>query len=173
VKRTLVVVLLALASVLLVMGVLGLLLPDTHAASVGVRLAVPIDRVWGAVSDVGALPTWCSDFHAVEPVTAANKGETWKVTGAWGDAEMTVELREPPQRMVTFFDAGTFSGTWTYQLAPAEGGGTHLLLAEEGTVTNPFVRTLMLLADPKESMRSYARDLADHFGVTVAWDPEP
>lgn len=167
-KRSLVVLALALGTLALVTGLVGMLAPATHTATAGARLAAPIETVWAAVADLGATAGWSSEIETMQRIEPGpGELERWQVGAAWGASTMSVEERQPPRLQRTLLEAGPFSGRWTYVLEPAEGGGTELTLTEEGTIPNPFVRALMLFHDPTESMRRYLGELGAHLGVTV------
>ena len=59
-----------------------------------------------------------------------------------GTITYVVESSEPSRRLVTRIDDKSlpFGGTWTYTLSPAEGGGTMLVIVEDGEIRNPVFR---------------------------------
>jgi hypothetical protein len=61
--------------------------------------------------------------------------------------------------------AGDFGGTWTYDLAPGEGGGTQVTITEDGEIYNPIFRVVArFITGYEATMESYLDALAAHVG---------
>jgi uncharacterized protein YndB with AHSA1/START domain len=128
---------------ILVVGIVvagGYALPVGHVAARTASLTLPPDRVFAAITDVDAYPTWRSGLERVE--TLSRTPLRWREHGR---DTLTLEVVEtsPPSRLVTrIADLDLpFGGTWTYELA-AEGGGTRITVTERGEVYNPAFRFL-------------------------------
>ena len=65
-----------------------------------------------------------------------------------------------------------FGGTWTYDLAPAPGGGSELRISEDGEIYNVIYRVVSrFFLGYTASMETYLRDLGTKFGQTVEIEP--
>ncbi len=146
--------------------VLGLVRPATHVASVRVELSEPTNLVWTAVSDFRAWPEWHPDVHGMAPQPDRNGREVWLMSAEWGELPLEVVSANPPRRLETWLDGGSFKGRWIYDLE-STGRGTILTITEEGEVTNLFFRGMMAFMDEHASMRDFIVALGDHLGESV------
>jgi hypothetical protein len=85
---------------------------------------------------------------------------------------MTFELAEarPSERLrVRIADKGLpFGGTWTFEIAPAAGGGSELRVTEDGEVYNVIFRFMArFIFGYHASIETYLRDLGAKFGQAV------
>jgi polyketide cyclase/dehydrase/lipid transport protein len=139
VLRILILVLGVLVALILLLVAIGYALPINHVATREGRLAAPPERVFSVLRDVEKFPTWRSDVKSVE-VLAATPALRWRERG---DNDITFEMEtvEAPGKIVTRIVDKTlpFGGSWTYNLSP-EGGGTKLVITENGEVYNPLFR---------------------------------
>jgi hypothetical protein len=111
-----VVVLLVL--VFIVGSVVGRRLPVSHVASRSATFAVPPERVWEVIND---------------PAFMRSRGV--------GDVETETVESVPPRRLVRRIVGETsFGGTWTSELDGEPGGGTRLVITENGEIYNGFFR---------------------------------
>jgi hypothetical protein len=61
-----------------------------------------------------------------------------------------------------------FGGAWTFDMAPAPGGGSELRVTEDGEVYNPVFRFMArFVFGYTASIEGYLRDLGTKFGQTV------
>lgn len=149
-----------------VVGVIGMLLPESHTAAVRVRINQPRERVFAAISDVAAAPSWRSDLQRVEPLTSGGDSLRWRETSDFGTLVMMRESAEPPARLVTRIDDPDqpFGGRWIFELAPV-AEGTLLTITEQGEVYNPYFRVMSrFIVGHYGTLESYARDLTRHLG---------
>jgi uncharacterized protein YndB with AHSA1/START domain len=150
-------------------ALVGLLLPVDHTATRRARFARAPGEVWDAIVDFERASSWRTGVERIEPIDA----DTFVEHTDDGPMRMRVVTREPPTRMVVAIDDPElpFSGTWTYELAPHDGG-TELVITERGSVPNPIVRLMAtMFFDPAETARRYLVDLGAHFGETVSPTP--
>lgn len=104
--------------VFIVGGVVGRSLPVGHVASRSATLAVPPERVWEVIND---------------PAFMRSRGV--------GDAKTETVESVPPRRLVRRIVGETdFGGTWTSELDAVPGGGTRLVITENGEIYNAFFR---------------------------------
>ena len=131
----------ALAVLVLLLVAAGYALPVGHVATREARLAAAPDRVFNALREVERFPVWRSGVTSVE-VLATTPSLRWRERG---DNDITFEMEtvEPPRRIVTrIVDRSLpFGGSWTYELT-GEGGGTRLVITENGEVYNPLFRLM-------------------------------
>jgi hypothetical protein len=109
----------ALAVLVLVVWVTGLLLPVAHVASRTATFSAPTDAVYRTIADRDRYVEWWDD-----------------------DTPTRVVDSDPPTRFVTrIADGLPFGGTWTFEVAP-EGSGSRLTITERGEVYNPIYRVM-------------------------------
>ena len=137
--RILILVAGVLVALILLLIAIGYALPINHVATREASLAAPPERVFSVLRDVEKFPTWRSDVKSVE-VLATTPALRWRERG---DNDITFEMEtvEAPGKIVTRIVDKTlpFGGSWTYALSP-EGGGTRLVITENGEVYNPLFR---------------------------------
>ena len=137
--RILILVVGVLVALILLLIAIGYALPINHVATREARLAAPPERVFSVLRDVEKFPTWRSDVKSAE-VLATTPVLRWRERG---DNDITFEMEtvKAPGKIVTrIVDKRlAFGGSWTYDLSP-EGGGTRLVITENGEVYNPLFR---------------------------------
>ena len=107
-----------LVLVFVIGSVIGRRLPAGHVASRTAILAVPPERVWNVIND---------------PAFMRTRGV--------GDVKTETIESVPPRRLVRrIVGERDFGGTWTSELEAAPGGGTELVITENGEVYNAFFR---------------------------------
>lgn len=160
-------VLLALGLTVAVMYGMGVMIPQTHTASLTVRLEAPLDSVWAAVSTPSAFPAWRPEVRSVEVLRTEEGRRAWREVTGEGPLTLEVIAWEPPTRMVTrIADEGLpYGGTWTYRLHAA-GSGTRLTLTENGEIYSPLFRFMAQFFFGHEGSLSAYRDaLVARFGA--------
>ena len=150
-----------------VMYLLGLFRARSHTVRARARFASPPDTVWKIVADFERWAEWQPGLKRVELLPGVNGMTTLIAEGSWGEMPMRIEVAEPPRRLVTFLDGGTYTGRWTWDLEAVPEGGTIVTLTEEGEVRNPFFRTAMILNDKHKSILAAQTGLAAELRETV------
>jgi uncharacterized protein YndB with AHSA1/START domain len=154
-----------LAGIAAILTVVGALRPADHTASVTVRLARPRAEVWTVVTDFTAYPQWFREVAASERIADIGGQPAWKERFGGFEATLVERERVEGERIVReILPAGSFSGTWTYELAD-EGAGTRLTVTERGHVGNPFFRGMMAFSDETRTMRLFTEALGAKLGV--------
>lgn len=168
-KRAILIIAGVVVAAVVTLLVVGTRQPRNHAATSEITLAAPIDSVWAVVRDPAALiGTWPELTRAERSEDAAGR-EFWdqEVDGF----EMRFMVTEPgPYWMITSIQApedAAFGGSWSYRAEP-EGTGTRVRVTEEGWVSNPIFRAMMVLGGTHRSLDGYLGALARHFGEDVA-----
>jgi len=107
-----------LVLVFIIGTVVGRRLPVGHVASRSATFAVPPERVWDVIND---------------PAFMRSRGV--------GDMKTETVESVPPRRLVRrIVGEADFGGTWTSDLDGEPGGGTWLVITENGEVYNTFFR---------------------------------
>jgi len=135
------VVLAALVLIVVFVAGAGLMLPRDHVATRRATVPTAPDAVFAAIVDVGSYAAWRTSLSAVEVLPPVDGRARWvEVSGRDRIAMEQVE-RLPPRRLVTrIADPDLpFGGTWTFELAPADGG-TSVTITERGEIRNPIFR---------------------------------
>ncbi|HEY0160333.1 MAG TPA: SRPBCC family protein [Thermoanaerobaculia bacterium] len=143
--RLVIVILSSIAGLLLVAAavivVVGALLPERHEVSRSVTLRAAPSDVYRVITDRENAPRWRKDLKKVEMLGAQQGRPHFREHGAHGSVTYEIVEEVPGRSLVTRIvdqDLG-YSGSWTYALAPAEGG-TILTITEKGEVSNVVFR---------------------------------
>ena len=152
----------------LVYGI-GAMRPKNHSVSRYVEFSKPPEQVWATIVDRLNQPSWRLDVTKVESTASPNGKPRWKETMSDGMI-VTMEERslEPVRKLIVdIADPDLpFGGTWTYELSPTPKG-TRLQITEDGFVTPPIFRFVMIFMDPADTMTKYLTFLGRKLGETV------
>ena len=150
-------------------GLVGLMLPERHIATVSTTLAVPADSVWAVIRSFGEYDSWWPDVKTVERRSTGSEREVWVQRGRGGPLPIEVIESQAPHRLVTrIADSNLpFGGTWTYEITETPTG-TQLTVTEDGAVYNPIFRFVSrLVISHYATLESYLRALGQRFGADV------
>lgn len=138
--------------------VIGAALPVEHVATRSVTLNAAPERVRALVADVASAPSWRTGITRVEVTDAARFIEHSR----FGPMAMVVDEDGPARRVTRIADDSQgFGGSWTFDYAPAAGGGTTVSITERGTVRNPLFRFLSrFVFGHTKTIEQYLADLA-------------
>lgn len=145
--------------------------PKDHTAASRATYAKPPEEVFARLADFERWPEWNRSVSSMTKDPDVGGKPCWRLKGEFGSMPTVIEESAAPARLVTRIpaDAGLgFSGTWTYELAPAPGGGTTLSIREDGHVDSAFFRAFGALMDPHATMDALLRDLGASYGETAA-----
>lgn len=159
-----------LAGLIVFVAAVGFALPEQHTASRTVRLKQPPEAVWEVITDFAGQAEWREEVQSVERLPDRDGREVWREVNSWGQplTMETVELA-PPQRLVRRIadDKLPFGGTWTWEIAPLEGGCT-VTITEDGEIYNPFFRFMArFVLGYRGTMDAYLTALGKKFGEEV------
>ena len=158
--------LLGLASLAVLIAVIGALLPRDHVATRIGRYHQTPDAIWKAITDVDAMPSWREGLTSVEHLPDSNDLPAHLEITSNGKIPFETMEMTPPQKLVTRIADPKlpFGGTWTFEIAPVADGAT-LRITERGYVTNPFFRFMSKFVFGQTStMEAYLKSLAKKFG---------
>jgi hypothetical protein len=158
--------LLALASLIILITVIGALLPRDHLATRIARYHQPPEVIWKAITDVDAMPNWREGLKSVQHLPDRNGLPAHLEITTDGKIPFETIEMTPPQKLVTRIADPKlpFGGTWTFEIVPAADGAT-LRIIENGYVSNPFFRFMSrFVFSQTATMEIYLKSLAKKFG---------
>jgi hypothetical protein len=130
----------ALAALVVIVAAIGWSLPRDHVASRSATFRARPDVVFPLIASLEI--------------------------GKRADVPIAIVDERPPVHLVTrIADPNLpFGGTWTFALAPVDGG-TRLTITERGYVTNPIFRFVSrVVLGHEATMAAYLRELATRLG---------
>jgi uncharacterized protein YndB with AHSA1/START domain len=162
----------ALFGLVVLVALVGAMLPRDHVATVTATIPASPDRVWTALTDVAAYPSWRTDLQRVEILTQAPAPLSWKEHGKQGTLTLAVETSEPSRRLVARITDKDlpYGGAWEYVLSPdgADSSGTRLTITERGFVSNPIFRFVArFVLGHHATLEGFVKALGRKFGGEV------
>jgi uncharacterized protein YndB with AHSA1/START domain len=155
----------AIASVVVLIVVIGAFLPKEHVVTRTLETRQSVEAVWEAISDFGAQPTWWKDVREVTRVEDRDGHDVWREVHDQMTLTMETIEADPPVRLVRRIvdeDLG-FGGEWEYVLTPTPSG-SRLTVTEHGTVSNPVFRFMgRFVVSQTATIDAYLTALAAHF----------
>ena len=169
--RWLVVITAVGAGLIVLTIIIGVVLPRTFTAVRTASYGRPVAEVWKVITDFPATPTWRPGVIKVIRGVDAGGKPVWEETFRNNMAlHLATEEFVPEKRLVRriFGEGLPFTGRWIFALAP-EGGGTRIVLTEEGDVPNPFFRFVSkVIMGHDRHLDKYLVDLGNKFGEKVS-----
>jgi uncharacterized protein YndB with AHSA1/START domain len=160
--RTVGVIVAAVAAVVAI----GWLLPVAHEASRSALFTHSPQQVYDVVADVGGQAAWFEGVSRVEMLDAPGGRIRFRQHTSTGPLVMEVDEARPPFRFVTrIADSDQpFGGTWTFEIAPANGGA-RLTITERGEIYNPIFRFMArMVFGYTATMDAYLQSLQRRLG---------
>jgi hypothetical protein len=160
----------ALLLVVLLIVAIGALLPQGHVAARRARFAQPPERIFAIITD---FATWRTDLERVELLPPQDGHIMFREHGGHDAVTYRVETIDAPRQLIVrIADKDLpFGGTWTYDLAPVNGG-TQLTITERGEVYNPVFRFVShFVMSQTATIERYLRALGAKVGESTT--PEP
>lgn len=159
-----------IATLILIVVVVGALLPKQHHATRSARFHQPPEAIWSALTKYQEFPSWRSNVKRVESFPSNNSLPAWReIDSHNGALPMQTLESDPPRRLVTqIADPNLpFGGTWTTVITPTDGG-SEVRITEDGEVRNPLFRFMSrFVFGLTATMDTYLRDLGKKFGENV------
>jgi len=152
-------------ALLVIVFVAGAVLPREHRAASRLSIPRPIDQVWSYLRDFSRIPTYWSDYTAVERLPDDQGLEVWLEKGS---QELTIAVTEelPPRHLVTTIVSprgAPFGGRWIYDLA-ITADGTDLTVTEDGWVDNKIFRVVAKAMGHHRTLDAYLTALGRKLG---------
>jgi len=166
-------VLVAIVALIGVVMLVGSLLPRGHVASRSGRFRQAPETLWQTLTDFAAMPAWAPEVQKVERVADLNGHPVWMHTGKQWSAPMEVVELTPPRRFaMRIADPKLpFGGTWTYEIAPTDGGST-VTITENGEIGSPIFRFMArFVFGYTSTMDGYLKALGKKYGENVTPGP--
>ena len=150
----------------LVLYIGGSRLPREHRSQLTVTLRASRAAVWTALTDYAAMPQW---WPAVKAVRMGQMPDGTELTFNMDKHGQEIPFRtvesRPNEKLVRMIanDQLPFGGTWSYELADAENGGTRLTLTEDGFINPPVFRAMAKwFLGLDTTQRDYLQHLEQH-----------
>jgi uncharacterized protein YndB with AHSA1/START domain len=131
----------ALVLLVMVIVVTGYALPQNHTATRERSYRASPASVFAAITTPASYPEWRTGVKQVELLAPVDQRVSFREVGADGTITYVFEEIVPERRVVSRIADRSlpFGGSWTYDLAPTDGGTT-LRITEKGEVYNPIFR---------------------------------
>lgn len=158
-----------LAAIVILVVAIGFALPVSHKAVGEARFRQPPAKVFAAITDVNAFPSWRSSVKTLETLPDSAGKRRFREIGSDGAILFQIERSVPDKQLVTRIADPSlpFGGSWTYDLIP-DGDATILRIAEDGEVYNPILRFVSrFVMGHTSTIDRYLQDLARHLGETT------
>jgi uncharacterized protein YndB with AHSA1/START domain len=159
--RWVVIIVGAVIGLAVLITLVGLTRPKGHVARTRAAYRAPPEQLWATLTEFARWHEWNPEVKSVEPLPDQDGHRRMNVTGSWGPALTEIAVWEPLHRLETRMNAGSFRGSWTYELTPSSEGGTILIVTESGEVDNPVFRAMMIFMDMHATMMAFHRALAE------------
>ncbi|MBI3405591.1 MAG: SRPBCC family protein [Acidobacteria bacterium] len=156
-----------------ILWLIGSLLPKDHVASRMARYNQPPEKIWEVITNVDAMTTWRKDLKSLKRLPDKNGFPAWVEDMNGMEIPLEVTESQPPRKLVTKIagDELAFGGTWTYEIAVANGGAT-LRITERGEIYNSFFRLMArFVFGYTSTMEGYLTSLGKKLGEDVS--PQP
>ena len=164
-----------LVAIVALIALIGALLPKGHMVTRAARFHQKSVAIWQAITDYRNFPNWRKGVESVEQLPDSRGHSVWLERGrndaipyemvetsppdATGRARMVVRIADPKL---------PYSGTWTYELAEADGDAI-LRITERGEVYNPIFRFISrFVMSQSGTIETYLNELGRKFAATVS-----
>lgn len=161
-KRKMLTILLSVASVLLLLLIVGLLLPKEREFVKTANLKSPPERVFKIVTDVENQTSWRNDIQEIKVIDQY----TWTETPKKG-TPITFKTKQKVENQIfeiEIIEPKSFNGYWvgTFEQIPT---GTKVHFKEVVVIKNPFFRVLSaVFVDLDQTMEDYMTNLKTQLG---------
>lgn len=152
-----------------VMALVGALLPREHIATRSATIQQTPEKLFAAVRDFAALPTWRSEVKSIELLPPQNGLTHYRELTKDGAVTYQVKEERPGERLVLeIVDENLpYGGTWTFEFTQS-GSATAVRITERGFVKPALFRFLArFVFGYTATMNRYLRALGKKFGEDV------
>ena len=139
--RWIVYVVAAIATLGVLVVIIGYSLPKAHTASRSATVPLPPDALYALLIDVDRYQSWRPAVKSLQRHADRDGKPAWTEETSGMKIPLHFERMERPSLLVTRIADPSlpFGGTWTYRIEPAPSGAT-VTITEDGEVNNPFFR---------------------------------
>jgi hypothetical protein len=156
-----------LATLILLVVVIGLSLPKSRVATRRARFKQRPEIIWDTIS---GPPSWRSDLKSYEMLPQSNGAVQWREVDRRGDSILFERVEaSPPQRLVNRIADPKlpFGGSWTHEISATDDGCV-LTITEHGEVYNPVFRFMSrFVFGHTATLEKYLRMLGKQHGEEV------
>lgn len=157
-----------------VVMLIGAFLPREHRATRAATFRQPPEKLFATVRDFAAQASWRGELKSVELLLPENGVVRYREVTRHGPVTYRVKEERPGTRLVMEIadENLPFGGTWTYEFARTEDGGSNVRITENGFVKPALFRFLArFVFGYTATMESYLRALGKRFGEDVTPAP--
>jgi hypothetical protein len=168
--RWLLFIAMAIVALVLVVVLIGLMLPKSHRATRVAKFKQPPEAIFAAIS---GLQDW-RGVATTELAVSAGAARRWREQSGRHAITFEEVACDPPRLYRSrIADANLpFSGTWTWEISPTDGGGCACRITEEGEVRNPVFRFVsQLILGHSRTIEGYLHALGRRFDEPVTIEP--
>lgn len=159
-----------IALLIAVVALGGAMLPEAHTASRWATYNRPPAEIWAVITDFSNYPSWRPEVRSVEMLPGQNGLPAWREIDSHGNSipYQVTEMRPPERLTAVIADPKLpFSGTWTWDIQPVNGGAS-VRIHETGRVHNPIFRFVArFVLGYTKTMDQYLKALGTKFGENV------
>jgi uncharacterized protein YndB with AHSA1/START domain len=148
--------------IVLLVTVVGMMLPQSHVASITRHYDVQPAALWSLITSRERFPEWRSDLRSVQMLGDVDGKQRWKEQTKHDAITMEITEVVAGQRLVTRIadENLPFGGTWTFDVTP-DGTGARLTITERGEVYNPIFRFVSrFVMGHNTTIKKYQEDAA-------------
>ena len=168
-RKWILVVLAAPALLVVLLGGIGLFIPERHTATCAATIPAPANAVFALIANFDSGATWRSDLERVERLDGVDGRTSWVEHGELGRSTLELVEADPPNRLVKRVgDDELPSGRmWTCTLVQ-DDGACRVSITEDGEIRSAVFRTLTLFVlGYHRTLERYLEDVGRHFGADV------
>ena len=157
---------------ILLVFIIGALLPARQTFTRRMQLKQTPDAVFSLLANVAELPQWTRSVKTVEMLPPEKGREVTRQTFRNGMVMIitTSESLRPSKLVRKMSDAnGTFSGSWSYEFTPTDGG-CRITVTEQVEFPSPPFRVLARVFGFTKYVDERLQDIAAKFGEPAVID---
>jgi uncharacterized protein YndB with AHSA1/START domain len=143
-------------------------LPENTTHTRSITLKQSPDAVFALLTDMPNMPKWNRNMEKIEMLSPIDGKEATRQSFK-GNMQMVIITSEsrPPSHLVRTLgdEAGPFSGSWTYEITPANGG-SQVSITEKSRMSNPFFRLMSKIFGETKYLDEHLEDMGKQFGET-------
>lgn len=126
-----------------VIWLIGMTLPQSHTVTISQPFNTSPGELYMMITDIRSFPDWRSNIERIEFLNEDEENPIWRehysnedplsfrITEKTANHSVTVQIAD---------DDLPFSGSWSYNIEPANDEGALLMITENGEVYNPIFR---------------------------------